>query len=101
MALTKAQAEVIEELSSGGYGQIGFLKHDVFQARDNRNNGMRRTLRGLIESGIIEPTGTVDAYRNPYYRIGTKAQDAYQDYLRREWDRQAKHPRPADALADW
>lgn len=83
--LTDAQAETIEELWSNGYGSIGFLPHEQFTARDNRDNGARRCMYGLIKRGLIVKDGnTTDGRGNHYYKIAPEAADAYQDWQRRK-----------------
>jgi len=90
--ITQAQAETIEELCSNGYGgSFGFLLHEQFTERDNRANGARRCMQTLIKRGlIVKDERTTDAKGNHYYLITKEATDAYQDYLRREWDQEAK-----------
>lgn len=97
--LTLAQAEVIEELHR--YGD-SFLTHEVFTTRDNRDNGARRTMRGLIGRGLIVKTGYEDARGNPYYKLTPAALDAYQAWYAKEQDKQAEvyRQRRAAGIAD-
>lgn len=102
--LTDAQAEVFEELWSTGHGTMGFLPHEMFRARDNRDNGMRRTLRAMIESGLfVADKRTTDAHGNHYYHFTDAAKAAYDAWQKRKWDREMARARtrPADPLADW
>lgn len=83
--LTDAQAEVIEELWSNGYGSVGFLPHELFRERDNRANGMRRTLRGLIARGLaVKDERTTDGRGNYYYTLAPSVPELYQDWQRRK-----------------
>ena len=81
-ALTTAQAEVYERLASDGYLTDGFLPHEVFRARDNADNGARRTLRRMIDLGYFQPTNFEDGHGNRYYKPDSaKLIDAYQAWL--------------------
>lgn len=97
--LTDAQAETLEELWGNGYGSFGFLPHEQFRERDNRANGARRSMRALIDKGLIvkDPT-TTDGRGNHYYKIIPAATDAYQDWQRRKWDREIKQARVRRAV---
>lgn len=101
MKLTTAQAEVIEELHRFG---DSFLKHEVFTARDNRDNGARRTLTRLIDRGLITKTGYEDGRGNPYYKLTPAALEAYQAWYAAEQDKQAamyRQRRAAGVVDDW
>lgn len=102
--ITQAQAETLEELFSAGYGSLGFLPHEQFTERDNRANGARRCMYALIKRGLIVKDGrTTDAHGNHYHIITQEAVNAYQAYIKREWDKEAKRARtrPAIAQEDW
>lgn len=103
-SLTDAQAEVFEELWSCGYGSMGFLPHEMFRERDNRSNGMRRTMRGMIATGLfVKDERTTDALGNHYYNFTDMTKAAYDAWQKRKWDREMARARnrPADPLADW
>jgi hypothetical protein len=90
-ALTEAQAEVFEELWSQGYGSLGFLPHEMFRERDNRANGMRRTMRNMIRAGLFaEDTRTTDGRGNHYHHFTQQVKDSYSAFQKRKWDQEAR-----------
>jgi hypothetical protein len=102
--ITQAQAETLEELFDNSYGSLGFLPHEQFTERDNRANGARRCMYALIKRGlIVKDERTTDAHGNHYHIITPEAVEAYQAYMRREWEKEATRARkrPVVAQENW
>ena len=79
--LTDAQAEVYERLASDGALTTGFLSYEQFRARDNADNGARRTLRRMIALGLFVALRMTDSAGNCYYGPGPDLLNAYQSWL--------------------
>lgn len=80
--ITDAQAETIRELDAQGIigNDLNFNPYEIFPARNNQDNGHRRTCTSLVKAGLLVKEPHQPGRLRP---VKEKAQAAYREWYQK------------------